>query len=82
MTGLLRRELGFDGLIYTDSMAMAGDRGDDSPGDAAVRAIKAGNDVVAALAGRRGGGRRRIKAAVSSGRDPDGAGSTLRSSAC
>jgi beta-N-acetylhexosaminidase len=66
VTGLLRREMGFDGLIYTDSMGMAGVTKLYGPGEAAVRAIKAGNDVVlhspddgAAFAG--------IKAAVQSG---------------
>jgi beta-glucosidase-like glycosyl hydrolase len=44
--GLLRRELGFKGLIYTDSMQMAGVTAMYEPGDAAVRAVKAGNDVV------------------------------------
>ena len=43
--GLLRKELGFDGLIYTDSMGMAGVRRIYAPGEAAVRAIKAGNDM-------------------------------------
>lgn len=44
--GLLRKELGFDGLIYTDSMGMAGVAALYSPGEAAVRAVKAGNDVI------------------------------------
>jgi beta-N-acetylhexosaminidase len=44
--GLLRKELGFDGLIYTDSMGMAGVSALYSPGEAAVRAVKAGNDVI------------------------------------
>jgi len=66
VSGVLRRDLGFDGLIYTDSMGMAGVTKLFKPGDAAVRAIKAGNDIVlhspddgAAFAG--------IKAAVESG---------------
>ncbi len=46
VTGLLRQELGFDGLIYTDSMDMAGVTALYDPGAAAVRAVKAGNDVV------------------------------------
>jgi len=46
VSGILRRELGFDGLIYTDSMSMAGVAALYKPGDAAVRAIKAGNDIV------------------------------------
>jgi len=44
--GLLRRDLGFDGLIYTDSMGMAGVASMYSPAEAAVRAAKAGNDVI------------------------------------
>src|SRR6266545_5757839 len=69
VSGVLRRELGFDGLIYTDSMGMAGVSQLYKPGEAAVRAIKAGNDVVlhspddaAAFAA--------IKAAVQSGDIP------------
>lgn len=69
VTGVLRREMGFGGVIYTDSMGMAGVTALYKPGDAAVRAIKAGNDVVlhspddgAAFAA--------IKAAVESGEIP------------
>jgi beta-N-acetylhexosaminidase len=69
VSGVLRRDLGFGGLIYTDSMGMAGITQLYKPGDAAVRAIKAGNDIVlhspddgAAFAG--------IKAAVESGDIP------------
>ncbi len=46
VTDLLRGELGFKGLIYTDSMGMAGVTALYSPGEAAVRAVKAGNDIV------------------------------------
>ncbi|MBA3948447.1 MAG: hypothetical protein H0X44_00690 [Acidobacteria bacterium] len=46
LTGLLRGELGFNGLIYTDSMGMDAVSRRLSPGDAAARAIAAGNDVV------------------------------------
>ena len=69
VSGVLRREFGFDGLIYTDSMGMAGVTALYTPGEAAVRAIKAGNDIVlhspddaAAFAA--------IKAAVRSGEIP------------
>jgi beta-N-acetylhexosaminidase len=69
VSGVLRRELGFDGLVYTDSMGMAGVTQLYKPGEAAVRAIKAGNDIVlhspddaAAFAG--------IKMAVGSGEIP------------
>jgi beta-N-acetylhexosaminidase len=46
VTDLLRRDLGFKGLIYTDSMSMAGVTAIYEPGEAAVRAVKAGNDLV------------------------------------
>lgn len=46
VTGLLRRDLGFAGLICTDSMTMQGVTKGFSPGEAAVRAVKAGNDLV------------------------------------
>jgi beta-N-acetylhexosaminidase len=46
VSGVLRRDMGFDGLVYTDSMGMAGVTKLYSPGEAAVRAIKAGNDIV------------------------------------
>jgi beta-N-acetylhexosaminidase len=69
VTGVLRRELAFRGLVYTDSMGMQGVTDMHAPGEAAVRAILAGNDVVlhspddgAAFAG--------IVEAVKSGRIP------------
>jgi beta-N-acetylhexosaminidase len=46
ITGLLRGEMKFEGLVYTDSMGMDAVARKLSPGDAAVRAVKAGNDVV------------------------------------
>jgi beta-N-acetylhexosaminidase len=65
-TGLLREELRFDGLIFTDSMKMAGITNLAGPAEAAARAVKAGHDMVldvtdppAAFAG--------IKAAVERG---------------
>ncbi len=67
VNGLLRQALGFQGLVFTDSMSMAAIARMASPGDAAVRAIEAGADVVldspdddAAAVG--------LKAAVASGR--------------
>jgi beta-N-acetylhexosaminidase len=69
VTDLLRREMKFGGLIYTDSMGMDAVSKKLSPADAAVRAIQAGNDIVlhspddaAAVAG--------IKAAVEKGDIP------------
>ena len=46
VTGLLREEMGFNGLIYTDSMRMRAVSEMLSPGEAAVAAIGAGNDIV------------------------------------
>lgn len=46
MTGLLREELGFKGLLTTDAMDMYGLSKQVSPGEAAVRAIEAGVDVL------------------------------------
>jgi len=61
VTGLLRRELGFEGLIFTDSMKMQAVARDHAPDVAAARAVKAGHDMVldvpdpaAALAGIKG----------------------------
>jgi beta-N-acetylhexosaminidase len=45
--GLLRHDLGFDGLVYTDSMSMAAIAAMASPGEAAARAVAAGADLVA-----------------------------------
>jgi beta-glucosidase-like glycosyl hydrolase/CubicO group peptidase (beta-lactamase class C family) len=46
VTGLLREDLGFDGLIVTDGLDMAGVTKYFPPGDAAVRALEAGVDVL------------------------------------
>jgi len=46
LTGLLRDELGFKGIVVTDGMDMAGLSALYSPGEAAVRAIEAGADVL------------------------------------
>ncbi len=46
LTGLLRDELGFKGLIVTDAMEMQGIAALFSQGEAAVRAIEAGADVL------------------------------------
>ena len=66
VTDLLRNEMKFTGLIYTDSMGMDAVSKKLSPAEAAVRAVQAGNDIVlhspddaAAVAG--------IKAAVGKG---------------
>ncbi|HEY7181821.1 MAG TPA: glycoside hydrolase family 3 N-terminal domain-containing protein [Blastocatellia bacterium] len=61
MTGLLREELKFNGLIITDALSMAGVAARYTPAEAAVKAIKAGADVIektpdidAAISGIRG----------------------------
>jgi beta-N-acetylhexosaminidase len=46
MTGLLREELKFDGLIVTDALSMAGVAARYTPAQAAVRSLKAGADVI------------------------------------
>lgn len=46
MSGLLRDELGFQGLIVTDAMDMGGVTTLYSPGEAALRAVQAGVDVL------------------------------------
>lgn len=65
--GLLRKELGFDGLVVGDAFDMGALVAHFEPGDAAVRAIEAGTDIIlkpgnidAAIAG--------VKEAVRSGR--------------
>ncbi len=46
LTDLLRKEMGFKGLIVTDSMGMGGVTTLYSPEDAAIRAVKAGVDML------------------------------------
>lgn len=46
LTGLLREEMGFDGLIVTDSMSMDAIRDEWGTGDAAVMAFQAGADMI------------------------------------
>ena len=46
VTGLLRDELGFGGLVVTDSLRMAGVTRGRSPGGIAVQAVRAGADVL------------------------------------
>jgi beta-N-acetylhexosaminidase len=46
LTGILREELKFNGLIVTDAMSMAGVAARYTPAESAVKAIKAGADVI------------------------------------
>lgn len=46
VTGLLREELGFDGLIVTDGLMMDGIRAGRTVGEVAVEAVKAGADIL------------------------------------
>ncbi len=46
VTGLLKEELGFKGLIFTDAMNMGGITKYFSPEEANVKAISAGNDII------------------------------------
>ncbi|MFC6998626.1 glycoside hydrolase family 3 protein [Rufibacter roseus] len=49
VTGLLRNELQFSGLIFTDAMVMKGVTKYFEPGEAEVMALEAGNDVLERL---------------------------------
>jgi beta-N-acetylhexosaminidase len=44
--GLLREELGFDGLVVTDDLVMEGARRGGTTADAALRAVQAGVDLL------------------------------------
>ena len=46
VTGLLREELGFAGLVVTDALDMAGVTRGRDPGRTAVQAVRAGSDVL------------------------------------
>ncbi len=46
ISGLLRREMGFDGLVVTDALDMGGVARHYAPGEAAVQAILAGVDLL------------------------------------
>jgi len=46
MTGLLRDEMGFDGLLLTDALAMGAITEGYGGGEASVRAVEAGADVI------------------------------------
>lgn len=46
LTNLLRKELGFQGLIVTDAMTMGGITSSYSPQEAAIKTVQAGADVI------------------------------------
>src|SRR5262249_20164643 len=46
LTGLLRHDMGFKGVVFTDAMTMRGIAAHYSEGDAAVRAFQAGADII------------------------------------
>jgi beta-N-acetylhexosaminidase len=46
LTDVLRDQMGFDGIVFTDAMDMAAIAARHNPGEAAVRAIEAGSDVI------------------------------------
>ncbi len=46
ITGLLRKEFGFEGLIFTDAMEMEGVKKHFKPAEADIEALRAGNDMV------------------------------------
>ena len=62
LTGLLREQMGFRGVIVTDDMSMRAIRDRYGTGEAAVRAVLAGADLV--LAGRNPEAAREIHAAL------------------
>ncbi|HEX2616226.1 MAG TPA: glycoside hydrolase family 3 N-terminal domain-containing protein, partial [Flavobacteriales bacterium] len=46
VSGLLERELGFQGLVFTDALNMKGVLANEKPGEIELRALKAGNDIL------------------------------------
>lgn len=46
VTGLLQKELGFEGLIFTDGLGMKGASNFKAPGDLEIEVILAGNDIL------------------------------------
>lgn len=65
ITGLLREELGFEGIVISDDFRMEGLSGRYSLGDAAVRFINAGGDII--LCGALSGMQREIMDALAQG---------------
>jgi beta-N-acetylhexosaminidase len=72
--GMLRGELGFEGVVVTDDLAMAGATGGGSPARAAVEAVKAGADllIVTSLPEQQADAYDAVVAAVEAGEIPRG----------
>lgn len=68
LTGLLREDLRFEGLVFTDAMDMHAISKNFGEGDAAVRSVEAGADIV--LFANAEAAFPALKAAVNSGRIP------------
>ncbi|MDE5971096.1 MAG: glycoside hydrolase family 3 protein, partial [Muribaculaceae bacterium] len=66
-TDLLRNELGFKGLIFTDALGM---KGASTPGNVSVEAILAGADVLEGMR-QPGGDLNAVEAAVKAGKIPE-----------
>lgn len=80
LTGLLREEWGYEGVVITDSMGMQAIDGHYGRGEAAVLALTAGADMVMAL-GRRSAQEETlaaVEAAILDSRVPDVAGRMAR----
>jgi CubicO group peptidase (beta-lactamase class C family) len=69
VTGLLRNELGFKGLIVTDALDMKGVTLNNAPGEIELEAFKAGNDILL-LSNNVPEAIRRLKEAVDKGEIP------------
>jgi beta-N-acetylhexosaminidase len=70
--GMLREDLGFEGVVVTDDLAMEGATGGGRPARAAVRAVKAGADllIVSSLPQQQADAYDAVVAAVESGEVP------------
>ncbi len=66
VTGLLKEEMGFRGLIFTDALEMKGVTKHFGPGEVALKAFKAGNDILV-LPDNLGTAYARIKEALDKG---------------
>jgi beta-N-acetylhexosaminidase len=70
--GVLRGELGFDGVVVTDDLAMTGATGGGPPARAAVEAVKAGADllIISSIPEQQADAYDAVVAAVESGEIP------------